>query len=74
MLKYSSETIQIKAGETVEWVNDDLTPHTVTSQSGEFDSGSIDAGETWRHTFTQPGTFPYFCTFHKEMTGTVVVK
>lgn len=75
MLKYSRETIQIRAGESVEWINDDLTPHTVTSQSGgEFDSGSIDAGETWRHTFTQPGTFAYFCRFHKEMTGTVIVK
>jgi len=75
MLKYSSGTIQIRAGESVEWINNDVTPHTVTSKnSGQFDSGSIDAGESWRHTFLQPGTFPYFCTFHKEMTGTVIVK
>jgi len=74
-LKYSSDTIQIRKGETVEWVNDDLTPHTVTSASGgELNSGPIDVGATWRHTFTQSGTFPYFCTFHREMKGTVVVK
>jgi plastocyanin len=74
-LKYSSNTVHIKAGETVEWANDDLTPHTVTSDSGgELNSGSIDVGSTWRHTFNQPGTFAYFCTFHREMKGTVIVK
>src|SRR5262245_26017795 len=73
-LKYSLNTTQIQAGETVEWVNDDLTPHTVTSDGGgELNSGSIDVGTTWRHTFTQPGTFAYFCTFHREMKGTVIV-
>ena len=74
-LKYSPNTIQITKGETVEWVNDDLTPHTVTSDNGgEFDSGSMDVGATWRHTFTQPGTFAYSCTFHREMKGSIVVK
>src|SRR5437763_2277258 len=74
-LKYLADTTEIRTGETVEWVNDDLTPHTVTSDSGgEFNSGSIDVGATWRHKFTQPGTFPYFCTFHREMKGTVIVK
>src|SRR5215831_3315779 len=66
-LKYSRDTIQIAKGETVEWVNDDLTPHTVTSDSGgELNSGSIDVGATWRHTFNQPGIFAYFCTFHRK--------
>ena len=73
-LKYSPDTIQITKGETIEWVNDDLTPHTVTSSSGEFDSGSMDVGATWRHTFSQPGTFAYSCTFHQEMKGSVIVK
>src|ERR1051325_4806272 len=74
-LKYSPNPLQITKGQTVEWVNDDLTPHTVTSDSGgELNSGSIDAGATWRHTFNQPGTFPYLCAFHREMKGTVIVK
>src|ERR1041385_1098052 len=73
--KYSPATIQIAKGETVEWLNDDLTPHTVTSDSGgELNSGSVDVGATWRHTFNQPGTFSYFCTFHRERKGSVVVK
>ena len=75
LLKFSPESIQVATGQTVEWANSDLTPHTVTSQgSGDLSSGSIDAGASWRHTFTQPGSFPYFCTFHPEMKGTVVVK
>ena len=74
-LKYSPETIEIKTGETVEWQNNDLTPHTVTSQNGsELNSGSIEVGASWSHTFAQPGTFPYFCTYHDEMKAFVVVK
>jgi plastocyanin len=73
--KYSPDSIEIKTGETIEWLNDDLTPHTVTSDSeAELNSGSMDVGATWSHTFTKPGTFEYFCTFHREMKGNVVVK
>jgi plastocyanin len=75
LLKYSPQTIEVRKGESVEWANDDLTPHTVTSQNGgELNSGSIDAGASWSHTFNQPGSFSYFCTFHPEMKGTVTVK
>jgi plastocyanin len=74
-LKYLPETIEIRKGETVEWDNKDLTPHTVTSQNGgELNSDSIEAEASWRHTFNQAGTFAYFCTFHPEMKGTVTVK
>jgi plastocyanin len=59
----------------VEWANNDLTPHTVTSQNGgEFDSGSIEVDASWSHTFGQTGTFPYYCSFHPEMKGAVIVK
>jgi plastocyanin len=74
LVKFSPETIEVKIGQTVEWANNDLTPHTVTSQgTGDLNSGSIDAGASWRHTFTQAGSFPYYCTFHPEMKGTVIV-
>jgi plastocyanin len=74
-VKYSPENIEIRRGETVQWQNNDLTPHSVTSRTGnELNSGSVEPDATWRHTFFQPGTFPYYCTFHTEMKGTVVVK
>jgi plastocyanin len=71
-MKFSPGTIEIKKGNTVEWKNDDITPHTATSAA--FDSGSIASDAGWRHTFMQAGSFPYYCTFHPEMKGTVVVK
>jgi plastocyanin len=71
-MKFSPATIEIKKGDAVEWKNDDITPHTATS--AVFDSGSIASDAGWRHTFTQAGSFPYYCTFHPEMKGTVVVK
>ena len=75
LVKFSPETIEVRTGQTVEWANNDLTPHTVTSQgTGDLNSGSIDAGASWRHTFTQAGSFPYYCTFHPEMKGTIIVK
>ena len=74
-LKYAPDTIEIRKGETVEWENNDLAPHTVTSQSGGvLNSGAIDPDSSWRHTFPGAGTFPYYCTFHPEMKGSVIVK
>ena len=74
-VKYSPEAIEIQRGETVAWINKDLTPHTVTSQAGgELNSGSIEPGASWNHKFDQAGTFPYYCTFHTEMKGAITVK
>jgi plastocyanin len=75
LLKFSPEKIEVKSGETVEWANADLTPHNVTSQGAqEINSGTINAGASWNHTFSRPGTFPYYCSFHPEMKGVVVVQ
>jgi plastocyanin len=71
-IKFSPATIEIKKGDTVEWKNDDITPHTATSAT--FDSGSIASDASWRHTFTEAGNFPYTCTFHPDMKAAVKVK
>ena len=71
-MKFSPATIEIKKGDTVEWKNDDITPHTATSAT--FDSASIAPETSWRHTFTEPGSFPYACTFHPDMKAAVIVK
>ena len=72
-MKFSPATIEIKKGDTVEWTNEDITPHTATS-TPFFDSGSIASDQSWRHTFTEPGDFPYACTFHPDMKADVIVK
>lgn len=71
-LQFYPVTIEVKSGDVVEWKNDDLVPHTATATS--FDSGTIVSGQSWRHTFTNAGDFPYVCTFHPQMKGVVIVK
>jgi len=71
-MQFYPRTLKIKKGDVVEWKNHDVVPHTATSAS--FDSGSMNPGTTWRHTFTKAGQFAYVCTFHPTMTGVVVVK
>lgn len=71
-MKFSPATIEIRKGDTVEWKNDDITPHTATSAT--FDSASIAPEASWRHTFDDAGRFPYTCTFHPDMKAAVTVK
>ncbi len=72
---YSPPTITVVMGvnNTITWINNDQAPHTVTD-TGVFDSGILNAGESWTHTFTTPGTYVYHCTIHPWMTGTVIVE
>ena len=72
-LAFHPAEIEISAGSTVEWINQDSMPHTATSTTGAFDTGTILQNGTARHTFDNPGTFPYFCAFHTNMTGTITV-
>jgi plastocyanin len=71
-LQFYPATIEVRKGDMVEWKNDDLVPHTATSVS--FNSGTIVSGQSWRHTFTHAGNFPYVCTFHPQMKGVVIVE
>jgi plastocyanin len=71
-LQFYPVTLKLRQGDVVEWKNDDLVPHTATSAS--FNSGTIVAGQSWRHEFADAGNFPYVCTFHPQMKGVVIVK
>jgi plastocyanin len=71
-LQFDPVTLELKQADVVEWKNDDLVPHTVTSTS--FNSGTIVAGQSWRHTFADVGKFTYVCAFHPQMKGTVIVR
>jgi plastocyanin len=72
---YSPPTITVVIGvnNTVQWVNNDTAPHTVTATDRSFDSGNLNPGDTWSYTFTKPGTYTYVCTYHPWMKGTVIV-
>jgi plastocyanin len=70
----SSITVVIGVNNTVVWVNDDTSPHTVTSDTGVFNSGNLSPGQTFQFTFTQPGNYAYHCSYHPWMTGNVTVE
>ena len=73
-LSFQPNRIEITAGTTVSWTNNDPLEHSVTAVDRSFDSGLIPAGATWRHTFTRPGTYRFFCQPHPFMKGVVIVK
>jgi len=70
-------TVVIGKNNTVEWINKDNTDHSVTSRTGDpasFNSGAIAPSGTFEYTFTAPGVYNYYCTFHPGwMHGTVTV-
>jgi YVTN family beta-propeller protein len=68
-----ADPIRVKTGQTVTWTNRDAVPHTVTSDTGLWDSGDIAAGGTWSRRFTLPGTYAYHCGNHPAMTATIIV-
>ena len=78
-MSFIPATVTISAGSSVTWTNSDSMDHTVTSDTGVFDSGAISAAEiygtggSFTYTFNTQGTYPYHCAFHPSMTGTVVV-
>jgi nitrite reductase (NO-forming) len=74
--------LTVPVGTTVRWTNLDSVAHTVTSGTsdgstgtpdGIFDSPFLDLGDTFTFTFTEPGTYPYYCKPHPWMKGTVTV-
>jgi amicyanin len=73
-INYLQPRLQVAVGTTVEWTNNDPLPHTVTAVDKTFNSGLIQPGKTFRHTFTKAGTFKYFCMPHPFMKGVIVVK
>lgn len=88
---YQPNSIVIRAGQTVEWLNAGMVSHSVVddpARAGKADdvalpngaktfaSGNVMPGAKFRHTFTTPGTYRYFCSSHEmdEMIGEVVVQ
>jgi plastocyanin len=80
---YSPNPINANVGDTVTWTNRDSTPHTVTSGTAGAPDGNFDSSpgfnpllapqQTFSHTFTEAGEFPYYCGLHPNMVGTVMV-
>ena len=71
---FTPDQLDITAGTTVTWTNTDVVSHTSTSDGTGWNSGTLPAGGRFSFTFPAAGTFPYHCTIHPGMVGTVVVR
>jgi plastocyanin len=72
---YSPNLIEIAVGDTVTWTNQDEVPHTATGEDRDvLQSGTITPGTSFSQDFPEAGEFGFFCEFHPNMTGTIVVR
>jgi plastocyanin len=71
--KFEPETLTVKRGDTVVWVNKDPFPHTATAK-GVFDSHSIAPNGSWKYTPRKAGEYVYICTLHPNMKATLKVE
>jgi len=72
---FNPQTITVKSGEKVTWINRDEEPHTIVSVGKQFKkSTALDTDQEFTITVEAPGTYDYFCSVHPKMTGTIVVE
>ena len=70
---FNPSTLTISIGETATWTLTNGT-HTVVSDDGSWQSGSLSTGGTFTHQFDTAGQFGYKCGIHSSMTGTIIVQ
>lgn len=68
---FAPATLEIAAGQTVTFINDDDDEHTATGSG--FDTGTLEPGQTATITFDKAGSFRFVCRFHSHMQGEIVV-
>jgi plastocyanin len=71
---FSPSNMSVSVGDTVVWTNRDGVAHTVTSNTGIWDSGTLGQNQSFTRVFSSAGSFPYHCTIHPSMTGTITVQ
>ena len=71
---FSPGDVTAAVGETISWTNPDSAPHTATLDDGACDTGNIAQGATAGLVFDAAGTYPYHCTIHPNMKGTITIQ
>jgi len=72
---FTPQTLTVKVGTKVTWINKDDIPHGIASSNNAFKkSGALDTDDSCSFTFTAPGTYKYFCYLHPNMVGSIVVE
>lgn len=71
--RFSPRVLTVTRGTRVRWVNNDNLRHTSTSNTGIWESGTLQTGDSFNRIFRQVGTFRYHCRIHPQITGRIVV-
>jgi plastocyanin len=74
--KFVPQAVKVKAGGTVTFANADTAKHNAQTDNdadGAFNTGDLLQGDSKAVTFGEPGTYDYYCVYHRFMTGTVEV-
>lgn len=71
---YRPSQLDVLPGETVNWTNVSQRTHTVTSDTGLFDSGEVPGGGHFAFQFNEVGTYYYHCTIHPSIVGEIDVR
>jgi plastocyanin len=72
---FSPNPVEVPVGGTITWTNQDAVPHTATADQRDIlQSGAISPGSSFSQVFDTAGEFNYFCEFHPNMTGTIIVQ
>jgi plastocyanin len=77
---YIPLNLEVVAGTTVEWINDDSVPHTIQSQDeqgkiiGLFNSAPLMTGEKFEYVFDESGVYNYYCSLHPWRVGLITVR
>ncbi|WP_052378904.1 cupredoxin domain-containing protein [Polycyclovorans algicola] len=71
-MQFTPEELTVEAGTTVVFTNLDGSNHKITVDGAH--SGRMSMNKQWAHTFDTAGTFPYACTMHPRMKGTITVQ
>ncbi|MDO8668292.1 MAG: cupredoxin family copper-binding protein [bacterium] len=69
---FNSNSVTIKKGTTVTWINNDSAPHEIKSTG--FNSEILSKDQSFSFTFNEAGTFGYSCSIHPSMTGEIIVE
>jgi plastocyanin len=71
-LVYAPLETSAKVGDTIEWINNGILAHTATARNGDWDV-AIPSKKTARVVLKKAGTVDYFCKYHPNMKGRLVV-
>ncbi len=72
-MAFTPQDLLVKVGTKITWTNNDGFAHHVLGNNGGPDSGILAAGASYSYTYTTVGSFPYHCSIHPSMTGSVTM-